>query len=1037
MSGYLPDLANWALSGGGGNRNEPGANESGEQASTTSTPTANDANGPSLTDDEIRAKRLARMMGNTTTPTTTTPKSDGGDGNTDGGVPTPMDVENPNAAAATTKTTEAVVLDNGDKMDMDCETNKNEKDEPKKNKKLFDRKPAAAKKMKPENSVVKEPKRKRSTPSAAEAERKFQRRKEQLLRRVLSLSLSSSPPQDDLGAVGDGITGMSSYGLPVVTIDMGEESTIDVQTVAEILAARLSLSSDSLAMCRINNKALLPYLAQCHKRSSDEAKLVSEEYNNPKAKQKEQTQSCVEILLEINKQVVSYAASSLIEPDLFELGKDGANHLATCLLETLGDPMGNITVGTSGGASTSFYYCLCEELFNQDKATFKRVITDVLTIFIKKLSGCETVLDGGNLGGTTTSGLAIISALTSLCCHKKAAVIMTQHSSFLLPPKDSPHAAERVESAVSSGMMPPAGANVQQQRLFRLMQAMNRSGGGDHLKRSGPALEKDTLLGLVLRLGCQKDNQSVMQSFPNMTTASRASVDKTTDGMRRQLRVHQEMCNSFIRTIVTAGPEARDNFMKWIIDALLINEGASAMRPDTQKVSNPQTVLNISLILLKLCEPFVNNEKKALMIDTEFVSSEESHGGVFALEGDNVVTRLGDNPTTPANKYSPKNSFIPQCFFFCARALHLGIVPCSSYHTNLLRQISHTHWQLRQRNADVSSDPQFNHLLTLQHANEVSVLAPDMLGDTLRFFNLTAAVLLRITDDQLPLMPEHLVDDMCDVLIFVTRMSIKKAMERLDLGNIFKMVVKLLSPEYAHAVRNYNLRAKLGDVLYEVFLPSNSDSDKRKSSIVDSVACNPMAGGEPYLLCTKLAQETLAPSLLLLYGEVEHTGYYEKMTHRANIAALLKFLWESTEHRAAFKRITQNKESFIKFANGIMNEMNSLIASVMEKLPAIRTVQVQMTQTTVWGALSEEDRETITSRHEEYEHEVKRALPLCNKTLQMLGFLNTDQDIRDLFLLQEMCPRLVNMLLHVLTKLVGAKGLELKVRRGSPLSDCD
>jgi ubiquitin conjugation factor E4 B len=45
----------------------------------------------------------------------------------------------------------------------------------------------------------------------------------------------------------------------------------------------------------------------------------------------------------------------------------------------------------------------------------------------------------------------------------------------------------------------------------------------------------------------------------------------------------------------------------------------------------------------------------------------------------------------------------------------------------------------------------------------------------------------------------------------------------------------------------------------------------------------------------------------------------------------------------------------------------------------------------------------------------------------MLGFLNTDKDIRDMFLLPDMCPRLANMLLHVLNKLVGSRGLDLKV----------
>ena len=46
-------------------------------------------------------------------------------------------------------------------------------------------------------------------------------------------------------------------------------------------------------------------------------------------------------------------------------------------------------------------------------------------------------------------------------------------------------------------------------------------------------------------------------------------------------------------------------------------------------------------------------------------------------------------------------------------------------------------------------------------------------------------------------------------------------------------------------------------------------------------------------------QETLAPALLLLYGDVEHTGHYDKLEHRFHIAAVLKYLWQSPEHRCA------------------------------------------------------------------------------------------------------------------------------------------
>lgn len=216
----------------------------------------------------------------------------------------------------------------------------------------------------------------------------------------------------------------------------------------------------------------------------------------------------------------------------------------------------------------------------------------------------------------------------------------------------------------------------------------------------------------------------------------------------------------------------------------------------------------------------------------------------------------------------------------------------------------------------------------------------------------------------------------------------------------------------------------LGDVLYDLFLPP-SRNDQR--DIPQSVWSDPSAGGQTYLLSDKSAQESLAPSLLLLYGEVEHTGYFEKMSHRAKIASLIRYLWESAEHRPAFRAITENKDSFIKFANGIINETNTLIATVMQKLPEIRQAQEKMRNAEEWGQLTEEAQSQVSSRLDDNEREVKHALPLANRTLQMFSYLNSDPEIRKLFLLEELCSRLVTMLLHVLVKLVGSKGLDLKV----------
>ena len=939
MSGFLPDLAGWALRATGTNGNEE-------------TPTIGEGPSPELTEEEIRARRLARIMGQTN-PTSDNPSTVQVDA-----PPTPNEAPDPPTP-----------------MDVD-----------------EDRKPAAkilppaiaSDKKQPSQSGEQhpQPKKPKKPMSPLDPTRKIQRKKEILVRKVLQVVLAPASAEADHACV-------------VVDI---QSTGISVQTIAEILASRLTTQSN-----------IIHYLGASHRRAAEEIKLMKQ----LKAKAPGELE---DLLAEIMSQTVSYAASTLMVPDLFDGGKNATTDLAKCLVST--DLGQSITLGVTG-TNSSFYYCLCEELVAQDATVFEHVILGLVQYFTTALRKLDTVLDSGDDGG---GGLLLVSALSAICCHKKAALVITQMDNFLLPPADSPIARETVTPPPPTV---PADATPRQRQIFQIMQSMNRGGGG-YFKRSGPALEKDTILGLVLRLGCPRDHPAVAAGFPNVM-ATKDSVEKALNLQRRQLTAYQVSCNNFIRALITAGPDARQQVMQWFTDALLVNVGATAMRPDQNKVSKTPLLMNLSAVLLKLCEPFMTSESKSALIDAGFVSSAKDHGGVFCNTGDDAVSRLGENDAVPSTPYTPKNSFIPFCFFLAARSLHLGFVPLSSFHHSLLRNISHNAWTLQQRNVDLQTDPNFVNLLSMQRGNEVTLYEEENAAATLRLCNLMAKFLLRLDSATLGLMPEHFVDDICDILTFLANPHVgkPKLLAGHEYGNVFRMVVRLLSPEFANFVRNYNLRAKLGDVLHDVFLPG--EEKRHGKTAANNVAMDPLAGGMTYLLSDSYAQETLAPSLLLLYGEVEHTGYYEKMGHRANIASLLKYLWESKEHRPAFRCITANKESFIKFANGIMNETNSLIASVMEKLPEIRQAQLQIADAQQWATLTEEQREQISSRLEENEGEVKRALPLCNKTLQMLGYLNTDNDIRNLFMLQEMCTRLVNMLLHVLTKLVGAKGLELKV----------
>ena len=147
--------------------------------------------------------------------------------------------------------------------------------------------------------------------------------------------------------------------------------------------------------------------------------------------------------------------------------------------------------------------------------------------------------------------------------------------------------------------------------------------------------------------------------------------------------------------------------IQWFTDALLLNVTADADgTPDRAKVSSEEFLFNLSAALLKLCQPFVNDPKKTNLVDPGFVSSPESHGGVYDLKGDNALPRLGVNISDSDVEYNPKNSFIPLCFFFCSRSLALSIIPGGNRYKSVAIHVSHAYHDIRQENGDARREAQ-------------------------------------------------------------------------------------------------------------------------------------------------------------------------------------------------------------------------------------------------------------------------------------------------------------------------------------------
>lgn len=646
MSGFLPDLANWALRGGAGNNNndddddddndsDSNSNDDDQQQQQQQPSSSSDPNPPPLTADEMRAQRLARMEELQRRQQQEQQEQAAAAAATAGGGPEPMDVEPP---SFNSKKDEAAAA------------------------------PAAASKPKPqpvpENTTPNKQQQKQqhqasstsssTTPRKENYEgRKLQRKKEQLLRKVLGVTFKGSSAASGGNSSSPSNNAFSSDGTPLVALDLDSGSA----GVTEILVERISRmpSPNDRATSSSRNinmsKPLLQYLGMCHKRASEELKTC-----------KNDDLAC--LLKEIQSQSVSYAATCLVEPELFDAGQDSVTQLTQALISSVSDVGTSITIGTSG-TSSSFYFKLIDEIVEQHGVDSLRPIAkQAVDILMQKLTKCKSALD--NVDGAE-SGMMLISALTAMCVHKKVAAAVTQLPCFLLPAAGSPQASELIRPSFSPDDNP----------LLRMLGPPPA-----YHKRSGPGIEKHTVLGLCVRLGIPSNKSDNSSGFSPATILHQSvdSTDRINKTQRNQLKLVQEATYQFVMSLLKAD---KTIVLKWIQDALLVNSKADGYPVDVTKVSSTSFLLNLNMLLLKLCQPIIDKEDKLVLISTDFVNSPDHHGGMFVTDGDEMVTRLGggdEDSTRIVTDYNPRNVFIPSIFFYCARSLSIGLAPQLSNH---------------------------------------------------------------------------------------------------------------------------------------------------------------------------------------------------------------------------------------------------------------------------------------------------------------------------------------------------------------------
>ena len=276
MSGFLPDIASWALGGGAG-QGEAASNDDADGAADRESGGA-----PAMSEEEVRAKRMARYA--QAPAAGATPGADAGDGAAAG-----MDVDPPVTAPPAAADAEARPMDVEDEEVA---------------------KPAAAVAAEA-TALAPAPKKKLKSPpaagggvapgaAAADPLAKLRRRKALLLRRVLLVTFGGAPADRSPACVH----------LALDDDEMSDAARspagVEVRHVAELLAARLSLdpASQNLATTPPQSKlGLIGYLGGCHLRAAGEWKELKAQGSSKAKKKDEHLEDLSQIVEEIRSQV--------------------------------------------------------------------------------------------------------------------------------------------------------------------------------------------------------------------------------------------------------------------------------------------------------------------------------------------------------------------------------------------------------------------------------------------------------------------------------------------------------------------------------------------------------------------------------------------------------------------------------------------------------------------------------------------------------------------------------------------------------------
>ncbi|KAG4424499.1 hypothetical protein IFR04_002377 [Cadophora malorum] len=561
---------------------------------------------------------------------------------------------------------------------------------------------------------------------------------------------------------------------------------------------------------------------------------------------------------------------------------------------------------------------------------------------------------------------------------------------------------------------------------------------------SAPGIEKHTLLGPFFRISPLQP-EVTKEYFAGPKTMDKRHIHNSQEALRLTLQAHQRDLLDIVNQLVRASPEAKNQTLQWFAYIVNSNHKRRAIRPDATQLSTDGFLMNVTVVLDGLCEPFMDTMfSKVDRIDVEYLRRKPR---VDIKE----ETKLNADQTASDEYYdvevSGTSNFISEVFFLTLAAHHYGSEATNSMLKTLDKDIKYLTGKVAELEAErpkFANSPmnmarfeeqlrRFNEVLdksmSLKYAIEGVLFDKVMQAKSLMFMRVVTVWLLRVatssnyTPDktiQLPLsdvqpdafkyLPEYVLEDIVGNFNFVFRYIPDVMISAVGDELIALCITFLTNSDY---IKNPYLKAKLVSLLFNGTWPVYH---RTKGVLGDS------------LIGLKFANDHLLHALMKFYIEVEstgaHTQFYDKFNIRYEIFQVIKCIWTNDVYQ---QRLTQesrtNIDFFLRFVNLLLNDATYVLDEALTKFPKIHDLQEELRNP--HSGLTAEERTTKEEELASAENQAQSYMQLTNETVSMMKLFT--KTLSASFTMPEIVDRVAAMLNYTLDTLVGHKSANLKV----------